>query len=304
MPGSMTGSAVPSEGEPTMTDGTQPTAATIAAEVRVLASPPGTYVRLRRVMKDPRSSVRDLVDAVSTDPSLTARLLRVANSAYFGGGRAVDTIERAVVVLGNRQIHDIVLATSVMSRFSRIPARLVDMNGFWRMSLFAAAASRLLADRCLIFDSERLFVAGLLAQIGQLVLYLRVPDAMTRVLEIAQGEDQPIHLVERELLGFDYAAVSGELFAAWKLPASLVGPIRCHTDPATAGDHVLEALVVGVAVGLAADAGRPTRLANPVRDLSAASLATLGLDAGDLRPLCQEAAELTREAATVFLAAA
>lgn len=286
-----------------MTDGMQRTAATIAAEVKDLASPPGTYARLARLMNDPRSSIRDVVDVVSTDPSLTARLLRVANSAYFGGRHGVDTVERAVVVLGTQQIHDIVLATSVISRFSGIPVRLVDMNGFWRTSLFAAAASRLLADRCFFFDSGRLFVAGLLAQIGQLVLYLRVPEEMGHVLDVAQREDVPIHIVERERLGFDYAAVSGELLAAWQLPPALVDPIRYHTDPAASPNHALEAAVIGIAVALAADAGRPGRPADPARHVATPLLATVGLDAGDLEPLREEAAELTREAAPLFLAA-
>ena len=287
-----------------MTNGIQRTAATIAAEVRDLASPPGVYVRLARLMNDPTSSLRDIADLVSTDPALAARLLRVANSAYFGGRLGVDTIERAVAILGTQQIHDIVLATSVIRRFSGIPVRLVDMHGFWRDSVFAAAASKLLADRCFIFDSDRVFVAGLLAQLGQLVLYVRVPEVMSSALEIARREDRPIHLIERQLLGFDYAAVSGELFTAWQLPASLVEPIRHHTDPAASGDNALEASVVGIAVALAADASRPAPVADPARHVSADALGIAGLDADGLVPLCKEAAELAREAESVFFAAA
>jgi HD-like signal output (HDOD) protein len=250
------------------------------------------------------SSIRDLARVVSTDPSLTARLLRVANSAFFCGGRGVDTVDRAVMVLGTQQVHDIVLATSVMSQFSRIPVRLVDMNGFWRTSLFAAVASRVLADRCSIFDSERVFVAGLLAQIGQLVLYLSVPDTMRQLLQVLQAEDRPVHVVERLLLGFDYAAVGGELLAGWNLPASLVDPIRYHTDPDVAGGHVLEASLVSIAVALAGDAARPDRVADLGRHLRPETLARAQLTAADLPPLLAEVAEMTGEAEIAYLAAA
>ncbi len=287
-----------------MVDRIRPTAAQIAAEVKNLASPPGIYLRLRRLMDDPASSLGDIADMVSTDPGLAARLLRVANSAYFGRRQEVDTVRRAVAVLGTQQIHDIVLATSVIGRFAGIPVRLVDMHGFWRASVFAAAASKLLADRCNILDSERMFVAGLLAQVGQLVLYLHLPDVMSSALEIAQREDRPIHLVERELLGFDYAAVSGELFTAWQLPPGLVEPIRHHTDPASVADDALEASVVGIAVALAADTNLAAPIADPARRLGAKALGTVGLTAGDLVPLCAEAAEFAREAVGVFLAAA
>ncbi|MCU0971223.1 MAG: HDOD domain-containing protein [Gammaproteobacteria bacterium] len=282
----------------------QPTAGQIAARVKGLVSPPGVYLRLRGLMADATASLGDIADVVSTDPALAARVLRVANSAYFGHRQGVDTIRRAVTVLGTRQIHDLVLATSVIGRFKGIPLRLVDMRGFWRASVFAAAASQLLAERCHIVDCERMFVAGLLAQVGQLVLYMHLPSVMSRALEIAQHEDRPIHLIERELLGFDYAAVSAELFTAWQLPPSLVEPIRHHTDPTAAGDGALEASVVGIAVALAADASAASPPPDSTRRLGAKALGTVGLTAGDLVPLCAQAARLSREAVGIFLAAA
>jgi HD-like signal output (HDOD) protein len=127
---------------------------------------------------------------------------------------------------------------------------------------------------------------------------------MSRALEIAQHEDRPIHLIERELLGFDYAAVSAELFTAWQLPPSLVEPKRHHTDPTAAGDGVLEASVVGIAVALAADASATSPPPDSTRRLGAKALGTVGLTAGDLVPLCAQAARLSREAVGIFLAAA
>ena len=280
------------------------TARMIATGPKVLASPPTLYLRLRQLLKDPKYTLGDIADLVTTDPALAARVLRIANSAYFGGLEGVDTIRRALVVLGSRQIHDIVLATSVISRFSGIPTRLVNMHSFWQASVHAAAAARLLAERCFIYDSERMFTAGLLAQLGELVLYLRVPSVMVDALEIARRDDQPIHLVERELLGFDYADVCGELFSTWQLPSSLVEPVRHHTNPVAAAEHMLEASVVAVAVTLATHINPIASRANPARHLSPTVLQVVGLAASDLESLGVEVTEPAREGESLFLAAA
>jgi len=298
------GEIADSVGGASMTDRPKLTAKMVATGAQLLASPPTVYVRLRQLLSDPTFTLSELTKLVSTDPALAARLLRVANSTYFGGHKGVDTVRRALVVLGTQQIHDIVLATSVISRFTDIPVRLVDMHSYWQASVLAAAAAKLLADRCFIFESERMFTAGLLAQLGQLVLYLRVPSVMSRALEIARHEQQPIHLVERELLGFDYAEVGGELFAAWQLPPSLVEPIRHHINPVAAADRMLEASVVAIAVTLAADADPAASKTDAGRHVSAQALEAVGLVAGDLEPLRMEAAKLAHEGQCLFLAAA
>jgi len=287
-----------------MTNRPELTAKMVATGPKVLASPPTLYLRLRQLLNDPKYTLGDMVDLVATDPALAARVLRIANSAYFGGLEGVDTVRRALVVLGSRQVHDIVLATSVISRFSGIPTRLVNMHTFWQASVHAAAAAKILADRCFIFDSERMFTAGLLAQLGELVLYLRMPSVMVDALEIARREDQPIHLVEQELLGFDYAEVGGELFSAWQLPSSLVEPVRHHTNPVAAAERMLEASVVAVAVALAAHINPITSGGHPARHLSPTVLKVVGLTAGDLESLGAEVAGLAREGESLFLTAA
>lgn len=88
------------------------TAKMVATGPKVLASPPTLYLRLRQLLNDPKYTLGDMANLVATDPSLTARMLRIANSACFGGLKEVDTVRWALVVLGSRQVHDIVLATS------------------------------------------------------------------------------------------------------------------------------------------------------------------------------------------------
>ena len=280
------------------------TARIVATGAKVLASPPSVYLRFRQLLNDPNFAIADVADLVHTDPATAARLLRIANSAYFGGLEGVDTVNRALVVLGTRQVHDIILATSVIRRFTGIPVKLVNMHRFWQASVLAAAAARLLADRCFIFESERMFTAGLLAQLGQLVLYLRVPSVMSRVLEITRCEGRPIHQVECELLGFDYAEVGGELLAAWQLPPSLVLPIRYHTNPAHAAERILEASVLAIAVALAGNVEAVASQTDPARHIDPLALSTVGLCASDLESLRTEANGLARAGDGLFLAAA
>ena len=223
-----------------------------------LVSMPEVYFRVRALVHDPDAGPADIADVISCDPALSARFLRVANSAFFGLRGRVETVSRAVAIMGMQQVHDIVLATSVARAFSGLPSNLVDMEQFWRNSVYCAIVSRMLAVRCDVLDSERLFVEGLLRDVGHLVMYLKVPDQARRALMQAQQESCPLHQMERQIVGCDYAQVGGELMTVWGLPESLATVIRYHTEPSVTQEHRLETSIVHIAAAAAAgsvDAG-------------------------------------------------
>jgi HD-like signal output (HDOD) protein len=177
------------------------------------------------------------------------------------------------------------------------------MRRFWESSVLCGAAARSLAKRCRVPESDRLFVVGLLAQVGRLVLYLRLPDLEEEILGIAEREDRPVASVEREVLGFDYAAVGGELLASWSLPATLVEPIRHHTLPAMGRTYPLETAVIYTAVRLAdAPEGGPEP-ATFVSALDGSAWRRLGLPPEALIQAHAEAVSFAREAAELFLPA-
>lgn len=247
-----------------------------------LVTLPDVYIRLRALLDDPDTSMADIANLIAHDPGLTARLLKMVNSAFFRFAVQIDTVSRAVGLLGTQPIHDLVLATSVTRAFSGMPTDIIDMQMFWRNSVYCGITSRLLATQCNVLDSERLFVAGLLRDIGHLVMYLRVPIPTQQALLRCQQEDKPLYHVERQLIGCDYAQVAGELMRVWQLPASLQSALAHQLAPSEAPDFALEAAIIHVA-GAITDAATSRITPDP------AVWQITGLSPDDLEPIKQEA---------------
>lgn len=202
----------------------------IRSDVR-LATLPSTFTRLTERINNPRSSLGDISGIISEDQALSARLLRLANSAYFGMPRKVDTITNALTVIGTQQLQDIVLATSVMGMFTGIPASLISMQEFWRHSLGCGVAGRILATFRREANIERFFVSGILHDLGRLIICLKLPDQFRRVIELCRTENIMLYEAEQELLGFDHAGLGGLLLEEWKLPTILVDGALFHHNP-------------------------------------------------------------------------
>lgn len=224
----------------------------LIAGVAKLASLPEVYLRVRKLIDDPRAETADFASAISIDPDLTSRLLRISNSAMFGFPGRVETVPRAVTLLGTRQIHDLVLAASVTRAFSHISPALVDMQTFWHRSVYCGVLARTLARLCNVVEVERLFVAGLLRDIGHLVLYEKVPDLAAAALRESETQGAPLADAERRLIGFDYADVGGALLQSWHVPDTLHMAVRHHVRPELAPGSPFETAVVHIAGVLAA----------------------------------------------------
>jgi HD-like signal output (HDOD) protein len=226
----------------------------VTADAQLLTLP-AVYLRLREVLDDPDYAVSDIEAVIGSDPAIATRLLRQANSPYFGFAAKIETISRAVGLLGSQQVHDLVLATSVAQTFSGIPIEVMDIHAFWTRSVYCAAAARLLAVNCNVLDSERLFVSGLLRDIGHLVMYQSIPDEAKDALLRAREEGRALNEVEREVIGFDYARLGGALLQQWGLPRGLWEPVQWHITPEQAADYPLEAAIVHLA-GVLSDVGQ------------------------------------------------
>ncbi|MEW8028509.1 MAG: HDOD domain-containing protein [Candidatus Thiodiazotropha sp.] len=213
-----------------------------------LISLPEAYLRLKSVVERPDYEVTEIADAVSTDPALTTRVLRLVNSPYFGLAGRIETVIRAVSMLGAQQIHDLALTTCIAHAFSGIDPAHLDMRSFWRGSVFSGLAAQQLAKHRGVLDSERLFVAGLLSDIGHLILYQSVPQEIMGADKQAREQQLPPVEVERELLGLDYARVGAALMRQWQLPDSLVETTEFHPEPLRSRKYPLETSIVHIAV--------------------------------------------------------
>lgn len=220
-------------------------------EVSGLASPPDVYIKVFDLMESPTAAAEDMGLIISQDPSLTARLLKIVNSPMYSFSSRIDTVSRAVAVVGLRELYSLVVAVSAVKSFSAIPNDVVNMDTFWRHSIYCGIISRLLAKRCHVLHTERLFIAGLLHDIGSLVIYNRAPDIAKRILEIAEGDEEKVFNAELQELGFSHAGLGGELLKEWTLPESLQEAVAYHHQPACAKGGKLEAAIVHIANVLA-----------------------------------------------------
>jgi HD-like signal output (HDOD) protein len=224
-----------------------------------LISLPEAYLKLKAVIEEANYSVQQVADAISYDPALTTRVLRLVNSPYFGLANRIDNIPRAVSLLGTQQIHDLALATAVAHSFKGVDPKLHDLGAFWSGSVFCGLVSQQLAKVCNVAHAERLFVAGLLRDLGHLILYQTIPQETLQAEQLSLQQMRPLVELEREILGLDYARVGATLMRQWSLPEILVEtteyhpePLRSQKDPiATAVVHIAAAMADARAQGLA-----------------------------------------------------
>ncbi|MCU7930373.1 MAG: HDOD domain-containing protein [Candidatus Thiodiazotropha sp. (ex Codakia rugifera)] len=216
-----------------------------------LISLPQAYVRLKSVIDSPEYRLEDVADAIRIDPALTTRVLKLINSPYFGLSAKIETVFRAVNLLGTQQIHDLALATSVAEAFSKHTTPGLDMHLFWRRSVYCGLSAQALAKQRGFMDSERLFVSGLLFDLGHMILYQSVPEITLEALSSSQQQQRPLVETEREKIGLDYARVGAVLMRQWQLPDCLVETSEFHCEPMRAQHYPIETAIVHIASLLA-----------------------------------------------------
>jgi len=213
---------------------------------------PELYVRVRDVVDDPNSTMQDLANVLKLDPALSARLLRLVNSPLYGFHKQIDTISRAINLIGVQAVKELVTSTTVGRTFSGIPVQLMDAPKFWRKSVFCALVAERMAKSCGIDDSERFFIEGLLRDIGHFVLYQTVPQRAQSALVEAGYLEASLAEVEQSNIGCDFAEVGAELIWSWDMPVHIEQAVRCQLSPKDAGEFALHASIVHLA-GVVAD---------------------------------------------------
>ena len=213
---------------------------------------PEIYFRVRDVVDDPDSTMDDLAEVLKLDPAISARLLRIVNSPFYGFPKQIDTVTRAVNLLGTQAINDLVTATTVGRTFSGMPIQLMDVSMFWRKSVLCALLAGKIAKSCGLEDSERFFIVGLMRDIGHLVLYQTVPKRAQSALIEAGYLEASLAEVEQSNIGCDFAEVGAELIRSWGMPVQIEQAIRCQLSPNDAGEFIIHASIVHLA-GVVAD---------------------------------------------------
>jgi len=147
-----------------------------------LGSLPTIFYQINEAVENPESSFAEIAGIISKDSALTARLLKIVNSSYFGFSSKVETITHAITIVGMVQLRDLALATAIINNFKGIPKDAVDMRSFWQHSIAVGLAGRVIGVYLKEANPERFYVLGLLHDLGRLLTYLTLPEEMSRVL--------------------------------------------------------------------------------------------------------------------------
>ncbi len=219
----------------------------LVEEVDKLVSLPDIYYRLEEVIVNPSSTTDSIAVLLRSDPDLCARMLRMANSAFYSFPTKIDTIERAVSTIGLRQIRELVLVTSVVKAFEGFHSGQVKMATFWEHSIAVGIMAREIGQHAGIPSASGFYIPGLLHDLGRLVMYLKLPGLMHDLLSQRENSERAMYLLELEMLTYSHADIGGRLLEFWKIPQSIWEPVATHHNPVAAGEFVLTACAIHIA---------------------------------------------------------
>lgn len=209
-----------------------------------LVSLPEICMQVQALADSPHTTADDIAEVVGKDTALTARLLKLVNSAFFSLPRKIDTVSRAVNLIGMRELRNLTLAASAAEVFSKIPTSLIDMAAFWQHSVFTGLMARNLARCCNVLHSERLFTAGLLHDVGRLLMLMKLPEETAEAESMRLQSNQNICEIEHNMVGFDHAEVGHALLLHWNMPENLCASVLYHHNPKIALQaHIESALI-------------------------------------------------------------
>lgn len=200
---------------------------------------PQAAIELQRVIQDPKSSSEDVARVVSLDPSLATILLHLVNSALYSFPMRIDTVSRAVTVIGALQVYTLSMGGLVLNLARQIPPEGLDHQAFWIHSVAVAVLAQDLGRLAGLPNPERCFVSGLLHDIGRLALYTNLPGHARAAEDTSRAKGLLSQEAERALLGYDHARMGGMLLRKWDLPYTITAAVSHHHAPDNAESAVL-----------------------------------------------------------------
>ncbi|TWX53102.1 HDOD domain-containing protein [Colwellia hornerae] len=192
---------------------------------------PDACFKIKALMENEDSSIEDFANVISVDPSMTSRLLQIANSAIYSFPGEISTISRAITIIGTQAIYNMMLVDVAATAFKHFSNQAIDLKRFWRMSIFCGLATKNLAIKAGIRDIERLFVAGLLQNFGELIV-AKISPEIAQQCERYSAEQLP-WVLQKQALGFTYTDISAELLKIWQIPEKIILPIRHFNEAKT-----------------------------------------------------------------------
>ena len=261
---------------------------TVLKQIYTLPTLPVVLTTVLELIRNPKTSAADIGRVISKDQILTARLLKLVNSAFYGFPRRISTVSHAITVIGFDALTNLILATSVLDIFPKENQEGgFDYEGFWEHSIGTAAGAKVIAGFISYNAKEELFVAGLLHDIGKIVEAQFMQKEFLKVREEIHNNAGLMVNTEAKILGYTHARIGGELIDKWGLPASLVEPVALHHEPQlarefprqTAAVHLADILCRAKDIGYGGD--------NKIPPLNPVAWESLGLRISDIEPIME-----------------
>lgn len=273
----------------------------IASLLKSFPSMPGAAVKLLALIEDPEINVAQIEEVLRQDAGLTANLLRLANSAYFGIPSKIGSVRQAVLVLGLKRLIQMVIASSVSAILDKpVPGYDLPTGELWRHSIAVSVAAEGLVKALKVEAAEEIFTAALLHDVGKLVLGQFVADDAARIEnEITKGV--AFEVAEGMVLKTNHADIGARILHQWSLPDNIVHAVRWHHDPESADHsdlmldivHVANVLCLMIGIGV----GRDGLQYQP----SEVVIERLGLEAHHLEKVASQTMQWVEELSQVLI---
>lgn len=216
----------------------------IAAKSLNIPTLPAVVHELRTLLQNPATGTREISQLVAQDPPLAAKVLKIANSAFYGLRERCVSTEQACAVLGLRVLRNVVTQAAVMTRYDHMQGQGLDLDELWAHSQLVAQITSHLSQRSrgkLGMTADEFYTCGLLHDLGKVVLLESARDEYVATLQRAQGENLPVHVCEEQHFGFNHTDVGALVAIQWGLPSTIATGIQYHHGPreAVAADPVV-----------------------------------------------------------------
>ena len=259
-------------------------------DVEELLSLPDVVIRANELIDSETAGVESIAEVIALDPSLTAQLLKLVNSAFYGLPAKIETISRAITVIGMQELRSLILSASAVEVFNKVAPETIDMNDFWFRSVYVGlAAKQISGDRR---KAEMFFLMGLLHDIGKIVLFMKNDAVANEILREAVDSGKSLHQIEKEKIGFTSSQVSSALMQNWGLAETLYGPISIMYEDVDASPYLKDAAILRLAARLS-DCTEPEVKGKNAEKLSAVLEETnlikaAGIEADELEDIMNE----------------
>ncbi len=204
----------------------------ILSKIEDLPTLPAVIQRILQLINDPKATTKQIGSIITSDQSLTAKTLKLVNSAFYGFAKKITTVDQAIVIIGFNAVKNLAISASVFDIFKKLNQRSsFDRYGFWTHCVGTAFIAKQISEDTKIGNPGEIFVSALLHDIGKIILDIYFPDEMNKILYNSSNKNISFYQSEEEIFGFTHPEVGFLLSKKWNLPENLYIPIRYHHTP-------------------------------------------------------------------------